>query len=383
MNSQQTSPQASDNLVSEKSPGLPAARVGSADMTAGGSGTQTEQNPGYHPALPGMEKYCPQGRPYEFNRCTKPLTNESHALLDKWEQERSVNVGACINIYPNGEITGGFYKTGRKPPPRREGRTISQEFTPKARKTIRRAVACGLVTFKGFLTLTFDPKLSQLDESGKVEQSWAKLEFKRFMNSIKKILDRKSETKGDKPFSYIWVAEVQKNGNIHFHILVDRFIPVKWLVKVWNQSSNSLNIIPLKDQIHAVNYMLKYMKKGNCPIEGKRYGMTQDLLNAIKPVKVRYEGLEKREAFKKVKRESYWDINQNGGMVSDFGFFIPPHRRERVYRDKQGQTQRTKGVSRQLSIKFLSKLHRAMKLIDYEHSCDEVQADTQLVDLPF
>lgn len=150
----------------------------------------------YQAPLPGFEKLSPAPLPYDFNRCSKPLTDEALAILDKAEQNRTVEVGACLNIYPNGEITGGYYKTCSKPPPERKGRTISQEFTPKARKTIRRTVGCGLVTFKGFLTLTFDPHQSQLDETGKVVQSWAKQEFKRFMNSIKKVLDRKAALKG-------------------------------------------------------------------------------------------------------------------------------------------------------------------------------------------
>ena len=187
----------------------------------------------------------------------------------------------------------------------------------------------------------------------------------------------------DTPFSYIWVAEVQKNGNIHFHMLVDRFIPVKWLVKVWNQAPNSVNVKRLNDQVHAVNYMLKYMKKGICPIEGKRYGMTQNLLDGIKPVKVRYEGIDKREAFKKVRREMYWEIDKNGGMVSDFGLFIPPPKRERVWRDKQGTIRKTEGVSRKLSAKFLDKLDNAMKPIDFEHEVNEAVRESKTDDVPF
>jgi hypothetical protein len=187
----------------------------------------------------------------------------------------------------------------------------------------------------------------------------------------------------DTPVSYIWVAEVQQNGNIHFHILVDRFMPVKWLVNIWNQAANSVNVKRLNDQVHAVNYMLKYMKKGNCPIEGKRYGMTQNLLDGIKPQKIRYEGVDRREAFKKVRRQMYWEIEQNGGMVSDFGLFIPPHKRERTWRDKEGNIQKTKGVSRKLSEKFLTKLDNAMKPIDFEEEVDEAVHNYKNDDLPF
>ncbi len=38
--------------------------------------------------------------------------------------------------------------------------------------------------------------------------------------------------------NYLWRAEKQKNGNIHFHILVDKFIPWNELRSVWNRICN-------------------------------------------------------------------------------------------------------------------------------------------------
>lgn len=35
--------------------------------------------------------------------------------------------------------------------------------------------------------------------------------------------------------NYVWRAELQKNGNIHFHILIDRFFDVRELQRKWNQ----------------------------------------------------------------------------------------------------------------------------------------------------
>lgn len=34
---------------------------------------------------------------------------------------------------------------------------------------------------------------------------------------------------------YLWVAETQKNGNIHFHVLIDRGIPAVRLRQIWNK----------------------------------------------------------------------------------------------------------------------------------------------------
>ncbi len=354
--------------------------------SAGSAGTPPGAQ-GPHPILPGLEKYAPAGR-NEFNNSTKSLTPEALAILDQAEAERAVSRGAVINIYPSGEITGGFYRRGgRRTVPVKREKVVSQEFTRQARKTIRRAVESGATTFKIFVSLTFDPKIATLDESGVVDQQWAKKEMKRFLNTVKKQYDRKAEKLGGahKELSYIWVAEIQElnTNNIHFHILMDQpFIPVKWLVEVWGQAANSVNVKKISNQEHAAKYMLKYMSKGHCPIEGKRYGMTQNLLDAIRPRQIRYDGDDRREAFGKVKRKFYWDI-QNHGKITDFGFAIPAPRRAKHYRDRQGNMRKTRAIPRELAERFLTALEKPMKRIDFEHEVDAAFTDRPTDDVPF
>jgi len=43
--------------------------------------------------------------------------------------------------------------------------------------------------------------------------------------------------------SYLWRAEPQKNGNIHFHILTDKFIPWSELRDTWNRIQNKLGYV--------------------------------------------------------------------------------------------------------------------------------------------
>jgi hypothetical protein len=43
--------------------------------------------------------------------------------------------------------------------------------------------------------------------------------------------------------NYIWRAEKQKNGNIHFHILTDKFIPWSELRTTWNRIQNKLGYV--------------------------------------------------------------------------------------------------------------------------------------------
>lgn len=43
--------------------------------------------------------------------------------------------------------------------------------------------------------------------------------------------------------NYIWRAERQKNGNLHFHIITDRFIPWNDVRNVWNRIQNKLGYV--------------------------------------------------------------------------------------------------------------------------------------------
>lgn len=43
--------------------------------------------------------------------------------------------------------------------------------------------------------------------------------------------------------NYVWRAELNANGNIHFHILIDRFIPWKDIRRIWNNKVNQLGYV--------------------------------------------------------------------------------------------------------------------------------------------
>ena len=46
-----------------------------------------------------------------------------------------------------------------------------------------------------------------------------------------------------KVHNYIWRAEKQKNGNIHFHLLIDKFIPYQEIRDRWNRVINKLGYV--------------------------------------------------------------------------------------------------------------------------------------------
>jgi hypothetical protein len=105
-----------------------------------------------------------------------------------------------------------------------------------------------------------------------------------------KITDRQIYEECFKPFidalrykhpdiSYVWKAEVQKNGNIHFHITANQFVDYRWVRSNWNKQVGKLGFIrafakkhghsdPNSTDIKAVRddsdlgaYMAKYMGK--------------------------------------------------------------------------------------------------------------------------
>lgn len=68
---------------------------------------------------------------------------------------------------------------------------------------------------------------------------------------------------------YLWRAETQKNDNIHFHIIVDKFIPHDWIKKTWNRIQNKYNYV----DIYSKNQQEKY-KNGFLFDENDKYKRT-------------------------------------------------------------------------------------------------------------
>lgn len=79
--------------------------------------------------------------------------------------------------------------------------------------------------------------------------------------------------------NYVWRAEAQCNGNIHFHLVTDKFIHYTKIRKWWNQSTELLGYVsrfekkwhhrePNSEDVHSVkhvnrisSYLSKYMAK--------------------------------------------------------------------------------------------------------------------------
>lgn len=98
-------------------------------------------------------------------------------------------------------------------------------------------------------------------------------------------------TQGEK-FSYVWVSEAQMQraekfggiGDLHFHMLTDAYIPIKWLNNSWAallnvQSKNCVHLDEIPNTVNTLpNYLAKYMGKGaQRAILSRRFGSTRDL----------------------------------------------------------------------------------------------------------
>lgn len=58
-------------------------------------------------------------------------------------------------------------------------------------------------------------------------------------------LKRKTKLK-----NYLWVSEKQKNGNVHFHLLFDKFISWRLVRDLWNEAQNKLGYIDRFEEKH-------------------------------------------------------------------------------------------------------------------------------------
>lgn len=76
---------------------------------------------------------------------------------------------------------------------------------------------------------------------------------------------------------YLWRAEKQKNGNIHFHVIINRFLPYLTLKKWWNDSCNLLGYVDryseeMKSEIKSFgDYYEKFIDQGSYSDLYRRY----------------------------------------------------------------------------------------------------------------
>lgn len=129
--------------------------------------------------------------------------------------------------------------------------------------------------------------------------------------------------------SYIWKAEAQESGNIHFHIIVNQFVCHEWVREKWNKIQNDNGYIKKYNHendkkkypsteakgcqnVHDVrSYLLKYVSKTDCgrEIEGRLWSCSHDLTGFnvldLELSREQYISLEKAVTDKKVTKHEF------------------------------------------------------------------------------
>ena len=287
------------------------------------------------------------------------------------EHQKPISSHSCFKVsrFRSGEMVGAFYTTGLTSKislPTRTGALVTRRFTRAALKKIRRAVQCSETFLRYFCTLTFSPAHLQpwhVQESGTVRHDYAKWKLHKLLDAC-----YRQQRRLNRELSYVWVAELQKNGNIHFHILFDQFFNISWLTKIWDQAKNSVDIARVNNPLHAARYMRKYITKDEeSEIQGNRYFISKKLREDMQPV---IDELVKADSsaddpnryqLRNVRHflaESKEAIENAGGIVLDFGFCIPPPSSPSSWKCKKtGHTVQSRGVSPSLAKYLFTSLY--------------------------
>jgi len=164
----------------------------------------------------------------------------------------------------------------------------SQKIDKSKRKTKRRYLI--------MITLTLAAK--QIESDNQIKR--------KYLNNF--LIQLKKEHSG---ILYLWVAEKQKNGNIHFHIMADRWVSKIWISRVWLNvlaTGNYINEFELKfnhrtppsghvrgqkNMTNPSKYLTKYVTKSenSIELEGHKWSCSNELLQIVNtkmPVKTWY-----------------------------------------------------------------------------------------------
>lgn len=164
-------------------------------------------------------------------------------------------------------------------------KNISQTISPQGRKKIKNAIqnlyylARPKKVWNPTTKSHFTFRCSMFTATLSSEQIHSDLEIKR--DILRPFLDRLRKTWGvDR---YIWRLEKQENGNTHFHIVLDVFIPHQVLRRKWNYYQEKLGYVSRyskyqkewhKDGFRVRPWLLDYW-----PLESQKKAYTSGLAN--------------------------------------------------------------------------------------------------------
>lgn len=100
--------------------------------------------------------------------------------------------------------------------------------------------------------------------------------------------------------NYIWVAETQKNSNIHFHVILDRALPAGRLQEVWNRMLERLGYVGMFRDMQ--NYIYRNGFKVRKDMMNARL---DEVRKAKKSTSQKYDRAEAAKAERKRQKEAY------------------------------------------------------------------------------
>jgi hypothetical protein len=175
----------------------------------------------------------------------------------------------------------GMNLQAKAPKAREVGSHLLQSgLTQYAKSTIRKSARLLHHSVKGnlasFITLTYGRDIPSHIE--------AKKHLYLFLKRMRRLYGN---------FMYVWVAENQKRGAIHFHIAANQYVPKELINKHWNevvskwQRSQGYDVQKLRPNVKGVeqigSYMSKYISKESGKIGGNMYGISTELRDSMKP----------------------------------------------------------------------------------------------------
>lgn len=165
--------------------------------------------------------------------------------------------------------------------PKEKKITYQGEITPHARRRLNKAIQLLLdITEPRWLLNPITQKRQKFHLAFWTLTLSAPQYFKSDSDIKKELLEpflRKMRKKGMR--NYIWKAELQQNGNIHFHLLTDFFLPYTVIRDTWNncqsrlgyiddferrfghRDPNSTDVRSVKSGSTIASYLSKYMLK--------------------------------------------------------------------------------------------------------------------------
>jgi len=106
-----------------------------------------------------------------------------------------------------------------------------------------------------FFTLTLQNKKTYTDTEKNLQQ------VSKYFNKLNLALRKKPQYKG---LEYFRVTEIGKDGMVHVHGIINKYIPIKELSAMWlsiTKNSYRTDIKKIKSKRDAINYLFKYLSK--------------------------------------------------------------------------------------------------------------------------